>query len=90
MRMPVNAGILGVGMAVPDKVLSNADLERMVETNDEWITTRTGIKERRICSPEETSSTLGILAARRALADAGRPASRESPLVPDYLLGSSG
>ena len=71
MRMPVNAGILGVGMAVPDKVLSNADLERMVETNDEWITTRTGIKERRICSPEETSSTLGILAARRALADAG-------------------
>lgn len=74
MRMPVNAGILGVGMAVPEKVLSNADLERMVDTNDEWIMTRTGIRERRICSPEETSATLGTLAARRALADSGVPA----------------
>jgi 3-oxoacyl-[acyl-carrier-protein] synthase III len=74
MRMPVNAGILGMGMAVPDKVLSNADLERMVETNDEWIMTRTGIKERRISSPEEGAGSLGTLAARRALADAGMAA----------------
>jgi len=72
--MPLNAGILGVGMAVPDKVLSNADLERMVDTNDEWIMTRTGIRERRISSPEEGSGTLGTLAARRALADAGMSA----------------
>jgi 3-oxoacyl-[acyl-carrier-protein] synthase III len=71
MRMPVNAGILGVGMAVPDRVLSNAELERMVETNDEWITSRTGIKERRISSPEDSCSSLGTLAARRAIAHAG-------------------
>ena len=58
-------------MAVPDRVLTNADLEKLVETNDEWIMSRTGIRERRICSPEETSSTLGSRAARQALADAG-------------------
>ncbi len=75
MRMPVGAGILGVGMAVPDKVLTNADLEKFVETNDEWITSRTGIKERRLSTPEETSSTLGTLAARRALEHAGISAS---------------
>lgn len=71
MRLPLNAGILGVGMAVPEKVLTNEDLERMVETNDEWIMSRTGIRERRLASPEETSATLGTLAARRALMDAG-------------------
>jgi len=67
----MNAGILGLGMAVPDRVLSNADLERMVDTSDEWIMTRTGIRERRICEPHETTGTLGSLAARRALEDAG-------------------
>src|SRR5437879_4276939 len=71
MRMPINAGILGLGMAVPEKVLTNDDLERMVDTNDEWIMSRTGIHERRVSTPEETSSTLGTLAARRALHDAG-------------------
>src|SRR5437763_9037427 len=70
MRMPVNAGILGVGMAVPDTVLSNADLERMVETNDEWIMSRTGIRERRIAGDDETSFTLGLESARRALENA--------------------
>ncbi|MFN4217353.1 MAG: 3-oxoacyl-ACP synthase, partial [Brevinematales bacterium] len=43
--------IKGMGMYVPEKVLTNHDLEKMVETNDEWITTRTGIKERRIAAP---------------------------------------
>jgi 3-oxoacyl-[acyl-carrier-protein] synthase III len=71
MNLPMNAGILGVGMAVPDKVLTNADLERMVETNDEWITSRTGIKERRIAGDDETSFTLGLEASRRALDNAG-------------------
>jgi 3-oxoacyl-[acyl-carrier-protein] synthase-3 len=71
MNLARNAGILGVGMAVPDKVLTNADLEKMVETNNEWIVTRTGIEERRITTPEETSATLGLAAARRALEDAG-------------------
>jgi 3-oxoacyl-[acyl-carrier-protein] synthase-3 len=46
-----NAAITGWGMAVPERVLTNADLERMVETSDEWITSRTGIKERRIVGP---------------------------------------
>jgi 3-oxoacyl-[acyl-carrier-protein] synthase-3 len=71
MNLPMGAGILGVGMAVPDKVLSNADLERIVETNNEWIVSRTGIEERRVTTNEETSSTLGTEAARRALAHAG-------------------
>ena len=46
-------GILGTGSHLPEKVLSNADLEKMVETSDEWIVTRTGIRERRIARPEE-------------------------------------
>lgn len=46
-------GISGLGAAVPERVLSNADLERMVETSDEWIYTRTGIRERRIVDPGE-------------------------------------
>jgi 3-oxoacyl-[acyl-carrier-protein] synthase-3 len=58
-------------MYVPEKVLTNADLEKMVDTNDEWITSRVGIKERRIAAPGETTSTMGALAARAALADAG-------------------
>ena len=71
MSAEINAGIMGVGMAVPDRLLTNADLEKLVDTNDEWIMSRTGIRERRICSPDETSSTLGSRAARQALADAG-------------------
>lgn len=71
MHYPASAGILGVGMAVPERVVTNFDLEQMVDTTDEWIVSRTGIRERRICGPEETSSSLGTLAARRALEDAG-------------------
>ena len=65
------AAILGTGSYLPSNVLTNADLERMVETSDEWITTRTGIKERRIASPEEATSDLGVEAGRRALESAG-------------------
>ncbi len=65
-----NAGIVGTGSYIPSKVLTNHDLEKMMDTNDEWITTRVGIKERHIAAPEETSSTMGATAAKAALADA--------------------
>ena len=63
--------ITGVGSCVPERILSNGDLERMVETSDEWITTRTGIRERRIAADGQATSDLATEAARRALADAG-------------------
>jgi 3-oxoacyl-[acyl-carrier-protein] synthase-3 len=65
-----NAAITGWGMAVPDRILSNAELERMVETTDEWITSRTGIKERRIVGPNDSTTSLSVAAARQALAQA--------------------
>jgi 3-oxoacyl-[acyl-carrier-protein] synthase-3 len=63
--------ITGTGFYVPDKVLTNLDLEKMVDTSDEWITTRTGIKERRIVSDEQATSDLSIEASRIALENAG-------------------
>lgn len=65
-----NAGIVGVGSAIPDKILTNQDLEKMVETSDEWIVTRTGISERRIAPPEIKTSDLAVEAARKAMQDA--------------------
>src|SRR5689334_11289178 len=65
------AGILGTGTALPAKVITNHDLEKLVETSDQWITERTGIKERRQAGPGETTSTLSVLASRRALEMAG-------------------
>lgn len=69
--MGKHAAIIGIGHAVPTQILSNADLEKMVDTSDEWIYQRTGMRERRICGAEETASTLGIEAAQKALANAG-------------------
>jgi len=63
--------IAGVGHYVPERILTNADLERMVDTSDEWIRNRTGIEERHIAAPHETASTLATNAAKRALAQAG-------------------
>ncbi len=63
--------ILGTGSYLPVQVRSNADLEKMVETSDEWIVTRTGIRERRIAAPDETVATMGLTAAERALEMAG-------------------
>ncbi|MFH0854994.1 MAG: beta-ketoacyl-ACP synthase III [Candidatus Omnitrophota bacterium] len=63
-------GIIGVGEYLPGKVLVNSDLEKMVDTSDEWITTRTGIKERRLASSGEATSDLAINAAKEALEDA--------------------
>jgi 3-oxoacyl-[acyl-carrier-protein] synthase-3 len=59
--------ITGVGSYVPPKILTNADLEKLVDTSDEWITTRTGIKERHIAAPDEFTSDLAAQAARRAM-----------------------
>ena len=63
-------GIIGLGAYLPEKVLTNKDLEKMVDTTDEWITTRTGIKERRIARPDEATSDMATEAARRALKQA--------------------
>ena len=60
-----------MGAYLPKKVLTNSDLEKMVDTSDEWITTRTGIKERRLVSKEEATSDLATNAAKEALKDAG-------------------
>jgi 3-oxoacyl-[acyl-carrier-protein] synthase-3 len=63
----IYAHVVGWGMAVPDTVLSNLDLEAIVDTTDEWIQSRTGIKERRIAGERESTATLGLKAAQRAL-----------------------
>lgn len=66
-----SAGIIGTGSYVPDKVITNKDLEKIVDTSDEWIITRTGIRERRIAAENQATSDLGTIAAQRALEDAG-------------------
>ena len=66
----INAGILGTGFYVPEKILTNFDLEKFVDTNDEWVRTRSGIKERHIVEPGVPVSELAYQAAVRALADA--------------------
>jgi 3-oxoacyl-[acyl-carrier-protein] synthase-3 len=64
------SAITGWGMAVPARILTNADLERMVDTSDEWIVSRSGIRERHIAGPDESSSTLAITAGQQALQQA--------------------
>jgi 3-oxoacyl-[acyl-carrier-protein] synthase III len=58
VNFPVGARLIGVGGALPAAVVTNADLERLVDTSDEWITSRTGIKERHIVSKDETATGL--------------------------------
>lgn len=77
----VRARLASVGAHVPDRVLSNHDLEQMVDTSDEWILTRTGIRERRVAAPEEAASDLGIVAARRALEAAGVAGSQVEAVI---------
>lgn len=89
--MTTNALITGWGMYAPSRVLSNDDLSRMVDTSDEWIVSRTGIRERRIAGDDETTTTLSVHAARDALAVAGLdPAELDLVIVgtcsPDYPL----
>lgn len=66
----MNAGIIGLGRYIPEKVLTNHDLEKMVETSDEWIRTRTGIEERRIAADDVFSSHMAVAAAKNALEQA--------------------
>ncbi|MEX1296814.1 MAG: beta-ketoacyl-ACP synthase III [Candidatus Limnocylindrales bacterium] len=91
---PRSVRISGWGSYVPERVLSNADLERIVDTSDEWIRTRTGIRERRVAAPHETTATLGAIAAKRALAVAGlEPDDIDvivvATLTPDYPMPST-
>lgn len=83
--------ITGWGKYAPKRVLTNADLERMVDTSDEWITTRTGIKERRIAGPDEPTSYISVKAAEAAMEVAGITAEDLDLIIvatstPDYLL----
>ncbi len=71
MSSNFGVGILGMGSYLPDKVLRNQDLEKMVETSDEWIVKRTGISERRILEKDEPAYKMGVEAAKKALEDAG-------------------
>jgi 3-oxoacyl-[acyl-carrier-protein] synthase III len=92
--MGSRAGILGTGVALPEKVITNADLEKLVDTSDQWITERTGIRERRQAGPHQTTSTLSIEAACRALAAAGISAQQLdliicSTISPDMPLPST-
>lgn len=66
-----NAGIAGIGSYAPERVLTNSDLEKMVDTSDEWIRTRTGISERHICDADMATSDMAVKAAAAALEDAG-------------------
>ncbi|MCA8977244.1 MAG: ketoacyl-ACP synthase III [Planctomycetes bacterium] len=74
MSSLIPVGVAGLGKYVPDKRLSNHDLEKMVDTSDEWIVQRTGISERRVAAPEQVTSTMALLAAQQALDDAGMKA----------------
>jgi len=67
---PLSAVIVGTGSHVPERVITNADLEKMVDTSDQWITERTGMKERHIAAPGEAASDLAVVACEKALAEA--------------------
>ena len=69
-RALIPAGLIGLGHYVPDRVLTNADLEKLVETSNEWIVERTGIRERRIVAPDQSLADISENAARAALANA--------------------
>ena len=89
------AGILGTGHSYPEGILTNAELETMVETSDDWITTRTGIKQRRKAAPGEYTSQFAVRAARQAIERAGlQPEDIDlilcATVTPDQILPSTG
>ena len=89
--MPTNALITGWGMYAPSRIMTNDDLSKMVETSDEWIVSRTGIRERRIAADDETTATLSVHASRDALAVAGLDATELDLVIvgtcsPDYYM----
>lgn len=90
----IKAKIIGLGSYVPQKKLTNQELEKIVDTSDAWITTRTGIKERRIAETDEFTSDMGCLAAREALKDANLSVKDidfilVATLTPDYIFPST-
>ena len=90
----IRAHVTGWGRYVPAQVLSNKDLERMVDTNDEWIVTRTGIRERRVAAAHETTASMGSVAALRAIHAAGIDPDEIdlillATLTPDYWMPST-
>lgn len=90
----IGAKVSGLGIHLPKKVLTNFDLEKMVETSDEWIRTRTGIRERRIAEPGESSSDLALHASKEALKNAGLDAKDlgliiVATITPDMLFPST-
>jgi 3-oxoacyl-[acyl-carrier-protein] synthase-3 len=92
-RLPVE--IAALGSYLPERVLTNGDLERMVDTTDDWITRRTGIKERHIAAPDQATSDLAVAAAREALASAGLEASELDAILvatctPDHTFPATG
>jgi 3-oxoacyl-[acyl-carrier-protein] synthase-3 len=94
MKPPKIARIIGTGKYLPSRVMTNQDLEKMVETSDEWIYTRTGMKERRIAKDDEYTSDMGIKAAQIALEDAGLSPDKidlvlVATLTPDYVFPST-
>src|SRR6266480_1922312 len=91
----VRAGILGTGHAYPEGILTNADLAKLVETSDDWITSRTGIKQRRKAAPGEYTSLFAVRAARQAIERARLdPADIDlllcATVTPDQILPSTG
>src|SRR5580698_2100750 len=89
-----SCSIAGVGSYVPSRVLTNNELEKMVDTSDEWITSRTGIKERRIAAADEFTSDLATKAAERAMKMAGVTAAQidliiVATLTPDMQFPST-
>ena len=91
---PIRAHVTGWGRYVPSQILSNADLEKMVDTSDEWIVTRTGIRERRVAAAHETTASMGAVAGLRAIRAAGiDPDDIDlillATLTPDYWMPST-
>ena len=92
--MTTNAVITGWGMYAPSRIMTNEELSTMVETSDEWIVSRTGIRERRIAADDETTATLSVHASRDALAVAGLDATDLDLIIlgtctPDYYMPST-
>jgi 3-oxoacyl-[acyl-carrier-protein] synthase-3 len=90
-----NAGIIGMGHAYPEGILTNADLETLVETSDEWITSRTGIKQRHKAADDEYTSQFGAAAAKKAVERAGIDVTDINIIVcatttPDQIMPSTG
>ena len=90
----IRAAITGVASYVPKKVITNFDLEKMVDTNDEWIQSRTGIKERRVAAEGEASSDMSVSAVNKLLAETGTKAEEIDAIIvatvtPDMLFPST-